>query len=167
MEKRFGSPKRQDGLMKVGRNKYDLFFGFGKENEEDTSGWNYYHRFTHRPTLDEIKAVINRQIDADTDETILHGMTWEGKPVKLDSESQTNLLGLLLSAQGGMATFPKKYKLGDYPDGSAAYHEFADATEFIAFVSAAIAHKDNAYAKGWNEKEALEKSNWSAFTINE
>ena len=105
MEKRFGSPKRQDGLMKVGRNKYDLFFGFGKENEEDTSGWNYYHRFTHRPTLDEIKAVINRQIDADTDETILHGMTWEGKPVKLDSESQTNLLGLLLSAQGGMATW--------------------------------------------------------------
>lgn len=94
-------------------------------------------------------------------------MTWEGKPVKLDSESQTNLLGLLLSAQGGMATFPKKYKLGDYPDGSAAYHEFADATEFIAFVSAAIEHKDNAYAKGWNEKEALEQSNWSAFTINE
>lgn len=167
MEKRFGSPKRQDGLMRVGRNKYDLFFGFGKEHEEDTSGWNYYHRFTHRPTLDEIKAVINKQIDADTDETILHGMTWEGKPVKLDSESQTNLLGLLLSAQSGMATFPKKYKLGDYPDGSAAYHEFADATEFIAFVSAAIAHKDNAYAKGWDEKEALEKSNWSAFTLNE
>lgn len=153
--------------MKVGRNKYDLFFGFGKEHEEDTSGWNYYHRFTHRPTLDEIKAVINKQIDDDTDETILHGMTWEGKPVKLDSESQTNLLGLLLSAQGNLATFPKKYKLGNYPDGSAAYHEFADAAEFIAFVSAAIEHKDNAYAKGWNEKEALEKSNWSAFTLNE
>ena len=115
MEKRFGSPKRQDGLMKVGRNKYDLFFGFGKENEEDTSGWNYYHRFTHRPTLDEIKAVINRQIDADTDETILHGMTWEGKPVKLDSESQTNLLGLFVECAGRHGDIPEEIQVGRLP----------------------------------------------------
>lgn len=164
MEKIFGTPHRQDGLQCIGRNKWLLYFGFYKI---EGSAYEYRHTFDHKPSLDEIKAIINKQIDDDTDETILHGMTWEGKPVKLDSESQTNLLGLMLSAQGGMATFPKKYKLGDYPDGSAAYHEFADAAEFIAFVSAAIEHKDNAYAKGWNEKEALEKSNWSAFTINE
>lgn len=90
MEKRFGSPKRQDGLMKVGRNKYDLFFGFGKENEEDASGWNYYHRFTHRPTLDEIKEVITAQIDNDTDMKILTQFSWNGKAVYLSKENQMN-----------------------------------------------------------------------------
>lgn len=160
MEKRFGSTKRQDGLYKAGLNKYDLFFGYG---EEDGAGYNWYQRFFRRPTLDEIKATINAQIDAETDATILLGMTWEGKPVKLDSESQTNLLGLLMMAQSGMMQFPKTYKLGEWPDGSAAYHEFADETEFVAFVSAATAHKDNAYTKGWDEKKALEESDWKNY----
>lgn len=160
MEKRFGSPKRQDGLYKVGRNKFDLFFGYGEENG---AGYNYYQRFSRRPTLEEIKATINAQIDADTDETILHGMTWEGKPVKLDSESQTNLLGMMMMAQGGMMQFPKTYKLGEWEDGTAAYHDFADVAEFMAFVAAATAHKDTAYANGWNEKKALADNDWAAF----
>ena len=47
MEKIYGSPIRQDGLMKVGRNRWDLFYGFGKDDDNEV-GWmtvsaNRYH----------------------------------------------------------------------------------------------------------------------------
>ena len=45
MEKVYGSPKRQDGLYKVGRNKYEIIYGFGKDSDTDETGWNYRQRF--------------------------------------------------------------------------------------------------------------------------
>lgn len=38
MEKVYGSPVRQDGLYKVGRNKWELIYGFGKDDETAESG---------------------------------------------------------------------------------------------------------------------------------
>lgn len=32
MEKRYGAVGRQDGLYKIGRNKWELIYGFGKDN---------------------------------------------------------------------------------------------------------------------------------------
>ena len=64
MEKVYGSPKRQDGLYKVGRNKYELIYGFGKDRDDDKTSWNYRQRFNYRPAIDEIKAIIEAQINA-------------------------------------------------------------------------------------------------------
>lgn len=161
MQKVYGSPKRQDGLYQIGRNKYELIYGFGKDHESDETGYNYRQRFTYRPTLDEIKAAISEQIDRNTDESILNGFVWNGLPVKLDTENQTNILGVLVNIQlGGDSLFPMTFKLGDFPDGSPAFNEFASASEFADFAQAATAHKQEAYAKGWQEKAGID---WEKF----
>lgn len=160
MEKIYGATGRQDGLYKIGRNKWELIFGFGKDSEQEQTGWNYRQRFSSRPSLDEIKAIISAQIDADTDENILHGFVWNGLPVKLDTENQTNILGILVNLPlGGDSLFPMTFKLGDHADGTPAFHEFANAQEFAEFAKQATAHKQNAYAKGWTEKSSID---WEA-----
>ena len=58
MEKVYGSPVRQDGLYKIGRNKWELIYGFGKDNEADSTGWNWRKRYARRPSLEEIKEEI-------------------------------------------------------------------------------------------------------------
>lgn len=158
MEKVYGATGRQDGLYKIGRNKWELIFGFCKDSEEEQTGWNYRQRFTSKPTVDEIKAIISAQIDADTDENILHGFVWNGKPVKLDTENQTNILGILVNLPlEGDGLFPMTFKLGDHADGSPAFHEFTSAQEFAGFAKSATNHKQAAYNKGWREKQSI---NW-------
>ncbi len=163
MEKRYGASGPQNGLEKIGKNKYELIYGFGKDREDDEIGWNYRQRFSAKPTVNEIKAIISAQIDADTDENILHGFVWNGLPVKLDTENQTNILGILVNLPlGGDSLFPMTFKLGDYPDGTPAFHEFTSAQEFGEFAQAATAHKQAAYAKGWREKSSI---NWEEYEI--
>lgn len=161
MQKRYGATDRQDGLYKAGRNKWDVFYGFGKDSDDSDTGWNWYERFNHRPTREEIVALINKQIDAATDERIANGMVWNGKPVRLDTESQTNILGILVNLpydDGSM--FPMTFKLGDYADSTPAFHEFASAEEFAGFAKAATDHKQTAYAEGWQEKVLLKSINF-------
>lgn len=161
MEKVYGSPKRQDGLYKVGRNKYEIIYGFGKDNEEDEIGWNYRQRFKNRPTLDEIKAVINAQLSADADERKRNGFQWKGVPVRYDEEAERNITGLSVKIPRlGAAMFPLKFKLGDYPDGSPAFHEFADAEEFESFTDALMMFSQECYNKSWQEKAAID---WTKF----
>ena len=164
MEKRYGAVGRQDGLYKIGRNKWELIYGFGKDNEDDETGWNNRQRFAYKPGLDEIKSLINSQIDADIDEETLSGMVWNDKPVRIDDEFQTNILGVLaVLGIKGDALFPKTFKLGNYADSSPAFHTFNTAMEFADFAEALMAHKEGAYQKGWAQKQALEESGWSAF----
>lgn len=160
MEKIYGATGRQDGLYKIGRSKWELIFGFGKDNDDEQTGWNYRQRFSAKPTLDEIKAIVSDQIDADTNENILHGFMWNGLPVKLDTESQTNILGILVNLPiAGDTLFPMTFKLGDNADGSPAFHTFTSAQEFAGFAQAATAHKQAAYTKGWEEKSSID---WEA-----
>lgn len=164
MEKIYGAPDRQDCLMQIGQNKFELIYGFGKDNDSDETGWNYRQRFSHRPSLDEIKAVINAQIDADVDESTLNGMKWNGMPVRFDMEFQSNVLGILaVLGLKGESLFPKTFKLGNYEDGSPAFHTFNSMLEFADFADALMNHKDACYQAGWAQKKALEENGWTAF----
>lgn len=164
MEKIYGAQARQDCLMQIGTNKFEIIYGFGKDNENDETGWNYRQRFSHRPSLDEIKSVINAQIDADVDESTMNGMKWNGMPVCLDAEFQTNVLGILavLSLKGD-SLFPKMFKLGNYPDGTPAFHTFTTALEFADFADALMSHKEACYKAGWQQKQILNDGDWSAY----
>lgn len=162
MEKVYGSPKRQDGLYKVGRNKYEIIYGFGKDHEEDETGWNYRQRFTYRPTLDEIKAVINTQLSADADERKRNGFSWQGVPVRYDEEAERNITGLSVKIPRlGAAMFPLQFKLGDYPDGSPAFYEFKDAEEFESFTDALLLFSQECYAQAWQAKAEID---WTKFS---
>lgn len=160
MEKVYGSPKRQDGLYKVGRNKYELIYGFGKDREDDEAGWNYRQRFNYRPTLDEIKEVITAQIDNDTDVKILTQFSWNGKAVYLSKENQMNFKAAYdLAVQTNGQSLPIKFKLGEDADRNAVYHTFSELAEFSDFYTKAISFVVTCLNEGWEVKDSINYEN--------
>lgn len=158
MEKVYGSPKRQDGLYKVGRNKYELIYGFGKDREDDETGWNYRQRFDHRPTLDEIKGIIETQINSDTEAKILTQFSWNGKPVWLSQENQMNFKAAYdITVQTNGATLPIKFKLGEDEDGP-VYHTFTKIEPFSDFILKAFTFVNTTLNEGWKEKDSVDYS---------
>ena len=87
LEKIYGATARQDGLYKIGRNKYELIYGYGVDGE---NGYNWRRRYRNLPTVEELKTDIEDTINALTDEKILNGFSWNGKNVYLSSENQFN-----------------------------------------------------------------------------
>lgn len=161
MEKVYGSPRRQDGLYKIGRNKWELIFGFGKDDETSETGWNWRQRFSHRPTLDEIKQIINSQLSAEADERKRNGFSWKGVPVRYDEEAERNITGISVKIPRlGAAMFPLTFKLGNYPDGTPAFYEFTDAEDFESFTDALLLFSQDCYAKLWQAKSEVD---WSKF----
>lgn len=155
MEKIFGTTQRQDGLQRIGRDKWLLFFGLYET--ADGSTYEYRHTFTHKPTLDEIKQVINNQLSADADERKRNGFSWKGVPVRYDEEAERNITGISVKIPRlGAAMFPLKFKLGDYPDGSPAFYEFTDAEDFESFTDALLVFSQECYAQSWQEKASID-----------
>lgn len=158
MEKVYGSPKRQDGLYKVGRDKYELIYGF---SEDENGGWNWRCRFDYKPSLDEIKKTILDQINAITDEKILTGFVWNGKPVWLSSENQFNYKAAYdVAIQMGGATLPIKFKLGEDENGEPVYHTFTKLETFTDFYLKALAYITLILNEGWIEKDSVD---WEPF----
>ena len=67
MEKIYGTKQRQDCLVRTGRSKWILFFGFWKDDEKSESGWEYRHTFNRKPTLSEVKEIV---VSAPSDDQI-------------------------------------------------------------------------------------------------
>lgn len=163
MQKIYGSPKRQDGLVQVGRHKYQLIYGFGKEHETDESGWNWRHNLDHIPTEREIKEIIEAHINALTAQRILNGFTWNGKPVWLSAENQTNLQRAYAVARDTDGkNLPLKYKLGESEDGSPVYHTFTKVDVFRDFMEKMDNHIQTAVSDGYNEKDGVD---YTKFTL--
>lgn len=157
MDKVFGSPKRQDGLYKVGRNTWELIYGFGKDNENDEFGWNYRQRFKYKPTPEEIKSIINAQINADTDAKILSGFVWRDMPVWLSTENQFNYKAAYdLAIQTGGATLPVKFKFGT--DAEPTYFVFENMDDFSDFYLSSMAYVQAMLDAGWVEKDSVDYS---------
>lgn len=91
MEKIYGTKKRQDCLVRTGRSKWILFYGFGKDDENSENGWEYRHTFDHKPTLSEVKELVVSAINTATEEKIINGFVWNGKAVYLSPENQLNV----------------------------------------------------------------------------
>lgn len=161
MDKIYGSTKRQDGLYRIGFSIWEIIYGFGKDNPNDYSGWDWRKRFSHRPSMEEIKTEIESVISAEADERKRTGFSWKGKPVFYDEEAERNLTGLSVKLPRlGSSMFPLTYKLGNYPDGTPAFHIFNDAEEFESFTDALLTHTQECYAWAWNTKASID---WTKF----
>jgi hypothetical protein len=90
MEKIYGTKQRQDCLVRTGRSKWILFFGFWKDDEKSESGWEYRHTFNRKPTLSEVKEIVVSAINKTTEEKIINGFVWNKKPIYLSPENQLN-----------------------------------------------------------------------------
>lgn len=157
MEKVYGSPIRQDGLMKVGRNRWDLFYGFGKDDGNEV-GWNWRKTFDHQPTLEEVKDTIITQINSNAQKAILEGYEWNGHQVWLSDENQRNYtLAYGLAKDGDMKTMPK-VKFGS--DEDPLLYTFKDIEELTSFTLGMQAHIQGCLESAWKEKKEID---WSLF----
>jgi len=152
MEKCYGAEERRDQLIVLGTGQCVLIYGHG---EEDGQGFDYRHRFDHRPTASEVLKVITDHVDSLTDQKILTGYRWQGKNVYLSSENQFNFKAAYdVAVQTEGAQLPIKFKLGEDADGLPMYHTFNSMNAFTDFYTGAISFIQQTLAAGWEEKDA-------------
>lgn len=158
MDKIYGAPIRQDGLQKVGRNRWDLFYGFGKD-EDNEMGYNWRTSFDHQPTIEEVKETITAQISQNTQKAIIEGYEWNGMKVWLSSENQANYtLAYDMAKNGDLEDMPT-VKLGT--DEAPVYYTFEDIEELTAFVTGMQQHIQNCLNASWTERREMD---WSVFS---
>lgn len=158
MDKIYGAQIRQDGLQKVGRNRWDLFYGFGKD-EDNEMGYNWRTSFDHQPTIEEVKETITAQISQNTQKAIIAGYEWNGNKVWLSSENQANYtLAYDMAKNGDLKDMPT-VKLGT--DEAPVYYTFKDNKELTAFVVGMRQHIQECLNASWTERKEID---WSVFS---
>lgn len=117
---------------------------------------------SHKPSLDDVRSIIETDIDATTEQRIIEGFTYEGRKVWLTRENQQNYAALMTAA-----SFPAKIHLGeevatDGNDkvGSAcdSVISFATKTAFSVFYKAAVSHIKKCLEEGWQRKADFDYS---------
>lgn len=63
MEKVYGATSAQNGLYHIGRNKWEVIYGFGKDNQESETGYNYRLQYSYLPRQEVIKRDIVETIN--------------------------------------------------------------------------------------------------------
>lgn len=161
MEKIYGAKERQDGLYSIGRNKWELFYGFGKDNPDDESGYNWRQKFKQKPSLADIRAIIKETINNETDRKILEGFVWKGMPVWLSTENQFNYKAAYdLAVQTNGATLPVRFKFGT--DAAPVYYTFESLEDFADFYAQAMIHINTVLNEGWTEKDLADSMTFEA-----
>lgn len=116
--------------------------------------------FDHRPTAEEIRAVVLAWHNARIGEAILKGFRWEDIPVWLSAENQFNYKAAFdLALQTDGANLPVVFKLGT--DEKPVFREFRTLDELKGFHMAATAHVRNTLAAGWKAKDAIDFSQYA------
>lgn len=161
MEKIYGAKERQDGLYSIGRNKWELFYGFGKDNPDDESGYNWRQKFKQKPSLADIRAIIKETINNETDRKILEGFVWKDMPVWLSTENQFNYKAAYdLAVQTNGATLPVRFKFGT--DAVPVYYNFESLEDFADFYTQAMVHINMVLNEGWAEKDLADSMTFEA-----
>ncbi|MFT0269750.1 hypothetical protein ACMSF4_01440 [Bacteroides thetaiotaomicron] len=159
MEKIYGTKQRQDCLVRTGRSKWILFFGFWKDDEKSESGWEYRHTFNRKPTLSEVKEIVVSAINKTTEEKIINGFVWNKKPIYLSPENQLNFSAIERSEN---IPYPLTLKINEQEDGTPIYHTFENADDFIAFSQSVCAYVIKTVQDGWREKDSVD---WTMFNL--
>ena len=158
MNKVFGlksdfAPIKEDGSRVI------VSYGF-EEVDEQNATWieiYFYKKQISQVSLADVKAAIIADINARTDEKILNGFEWNGKPVYLSKENQENYLGALTAAQlTEGASLPIKFKLGEDEEGKAVYHTFNSVNTLKQFYLEGVAYINQVLNEGWVEKDSFD-----------
>lgn len=150
MEKINGAKGRQDGLYLIGRNKYQLIYGYGED--ENGIGWNWRQTFHYKPTHSEIEEIIKKTINSETDEKILSGFIWKEMPIWLSQENQFNYKTAYdLAIQRGDKALPVKFKFGT--DENPIYYTFDNIEDLTDFYLSLTLYVTKVLNDGWDEKD--------------
>lgn len=155
MQKVYGATERFDCLMQIGRRLWELIYGY---DTDGATGWTYRERFTRKPSLDEIKDTIIKQVNANTQEKIVNGYSWKGNRVYLSTENQLNFSAI---ERNTSMLYPMSLKINEQEDGTAIYYTFESAEEFSQFYKDYSLYIFVTLKQGWEEKDNID---WSVFT---
>ena len=161
MEKIYGAIERCDGIQRVGLQAYEVYYGFG-EDEQGT--YVYCERMKAKPTLAFVRDMILTQINANTHERILQGMTWAGHMVWLSEENQLNYardfaVAYYCEKNGEQYSLPT-YKFGT--DETPIFYTFESFEEFKQFSKAWAQHVSDTVRAGWDEKANVD---WERYKV--
>lgn len=115
--------------------------------------------FDHQPTEEEIRNVIISYYNAEIDQEIISGFSWNGLHVWLSMENQFNYKAAFDAAvMSNGTTLPVKFKFGT--DDEPVYHEFTTIEELSNFYYASIAYVQSILTKGWAKKDMFNIKNY-------
>lgn len=125
---------------------------------DDGANW-MEEEYTHKPTIDEIKATIKGWYNEHTDEKIHSGFVWNEMAIWLSTENQFNYKAAYdLAVQTNGATLPVTFKFGT--DEEPTYKTFDTLDELADFYAKAMAYVQSVLADGWSAKDGI---NWAQY----
>lgn len=125
-----------------------------QEHEDDSADY-MEEEFDHKPTDEEIKAIVIVWYNRQTDQAILSGFEYEGNLVWLSSENQFNYKAAYdLAVQISGATLPVTFKFGT--DEQPVYRVFDTLEELTDFYVSAIRYVQETLEAGWKRKNAFD-----------
>ena len=149
MEKIYGASAAQDGVVKVSNKSYILFFGYGVDS---MGGYNYRHRFDHKPTEEELRAVIETHVNEQTQERIVGGYQWQ---VWLSGENQQNYTSDYLAG-----VLPVKVRVYDTDADASGKVALIETPEDLAdFYHGMVQHVRKCIEDGWSVKDSVDYDN--------
>ncbi len=158
MEKIYGATSAQNGLYRVGRLKWEVIYGFGKDHQEDETGYNYRLRYSYRPRLENIKKDIVEAINEIVREKILQGLQFRGLLVWLSAENQRNYTNWFTMAMINESNLPITVRLGtDEEPEEVTFNTLEEITEFYETVEN---HIKNTIDEGRMMKKSI---NWEDY----
>lgn len=148
--KQRGTGMVSNALERISRNYNVLFYGCRfTPTAADTAHYEVWRLdYDHEPTKKEVKSAIEELINQQTQEKIVGGFHWNGKPVWLSQENQINFRSPV--------TLPMRFKLGEEGDGSPVYHTFDSRDELDDFNHAVSNHIAQCIEEGYREKDAVD-----------
>lgn len=150
-----GASERNDELVEISAKKYLLIFGYGEDADGNGYSWRKY--YDHKPTRKELREDIDALVNAKTDLRILTGFSWNGKPVYLSMENQSNFkVAYDLARDTNGANLPIRFKLGEDADGKPVYHTFTKFEPLQDFILKAADFTNTVINEGWKEKDGVD-----------
>ena len=126
---------------------------------ETENGYEYLSKsvtLDHYPTMADVKNAVWECINDRTDEKILTGFVWNGKPVWLSAENQRNFSEGQRMAKGDPTILPIIYKIGEAEDHTPVYHTFTTFEELDGFYKQVFSYINQCLNDGWAEKDNVD-----------
>lgn len=130
--------------------------------EDGDNGYSYMEEdIDHKPTLDEVKDIVQGWIDSQTNIRIVSGFRWHGIDVWLSVENQRNFAEAQRKADADASILPITFKIGENASKEPIYHTFTEVAELDDFYDRAFAHINECLVEGWSRKDSMDWSEYS------
>ena len=137
------------------KNKWKIRWNI-KEKEDGSAEW-LEGDFDHKPTITEIRNIINQYHNEQVDGKILSGYQWNDMAVWLSTENQFNYKAAYdLAVQSDGTTLPVTFKFGT--DDAPVYHTFSTLDELADFYHGAMEFINATLQEGWTMKDNIDFS---------